>query len=236
MKRGVVFAIIVTLAPKLAAQRAFETGGHVVYQDAQGRRVDLGPGLNPVLSAEGKIAFIRGRRFAYGEAFDCRDATKKNWIVLYDPTTKQEKTLFDRALDFDGRGTLFCVFEKMGASHDASMLYLVSPVSEASGSLAIVNLAGGSVAYVPGVESVYVIENGPHRDELIYVQRVMRKSAKRRLPFPAYPVIHAGANGEQIAEISNEPLTAGDNDAVPALRAYLSKIGGTITVNGRKLP
>ncbi len=235
MKRRVVFAIIVTLAPNLAAQRAFETGDQIVYQDTRGRRIDLGAGFSPVLAAEGKIAFIRGRRFAYGEAFDCRDPKKKNWIALYDPATKQERTLFDRALDFDGRGSLFCVFEQMGLSHDGSMLYLVSPVYAASGSLAIVNLARGSVAYVPGVESVYVIETGPHRDELIYVQRVMRKSAKHRLAFPAYPIIHAGANGEPIAEISNEPLTAGGND-VPILRAYLSKIGGTITVNGRKLP
>jgi len=231
-----VFAIIVTLAQNLAAQRAFETGGQVVYQDTQGRRVDLGAGFSPVLTAQGKIAFIRGRRFAYGETFDCRDAKKKNWIALYDPATEQEKTLFDRALDFDGRGIPFCVFEQMGLSHDASMLYLLSPANAASESLALVNLARGSIAYVPDVESVYVIETGPHRDELIYVQRVMHKSAKRRLPFPAYPIIHARANGEQIAEISNESLTAGGDGRVPMLKAYLSKIGGTITVNGRKLP
>jgi hypothetical protein len=236
MKRRVIVAIVVTLAPNLPAQRVFETGDRVVYQDNQGRRVDLGAGFGPLLTAEGKIGFIRGRRFAYGETFDCRDAKKKNWIALYDPATKVEKTLFDGALDFDGRGIPFCVFEQMGLSHDVSMLYLVRSPDAGSGSLAIVNLARGSAAYVPDVESVYVIETGPHRDELIYVQRIMHKSAKRRLPFPAYPIIHARANGEQIAEISNESLTAGGDGGAPMLKAYLSKIGGTITVNGRKLP
>lgn len=220
------------MAASLAAQRAFESGDKVIYEDAQQRRFNLGTGFNPVLTAQGMIAFIRGRRFNSGEAFDCRDAKKKNWIALYDPASRKETVLFDRALDYDQSGIPYCAFEQMQLSHDASTLYLVA----AAGSLAIVNLALGSVSYVPGVELVYVIEAGPHRDELIYLRRVMRKSAKHRLPFPAYPLIHARANGEEITEISNESFTVGGNDSVPILRAYLRKIGGTITVNGRKLP
>lgn len=231
-----MYVVLFTLVMSLQAQHVFEKEGKITYQDTRGRQINLGAGFSPVLTADGKIALIRGRSFMYGEPFNCSDPKEKNWIALYDPATKQEKTIFDRPLDYDGRGILFCIFEQMGLSHDGSMLYLVSPVYAASGSLAIVNLAQGSVSYVPGVESVYVIETGPHRDELICVRRVMHKSAKHRLEFPAYPFIHARANGEQIAEISNESFAVGGDENSPILRAYLRKIGGTITVNGRKLP
>lgn len=222
--------------PNLTAQRAFESGDKVVYQDAQGRRTVLGAGFSPAVTGNGEVGFIRGRRFAYGDPFDCRDPKKKNWMVLYNPSTKQEKTIFDRALDYGERGAPFCVFEQMQLSQDGSTLYLISPVYVTSGSLAIVDLARGSVSYIPGVDSVYVIEGGPHRDELIYVQREVRKSPKHRLAFPAYPLIHARPNGEQIAEISNESFTVGGGDNMPILRAYLRRIEGTITVDGRKLP
>ncbi len=148
------------------------------------------------MTAEGKVALIRGRRFGYGDRFDCSQTESKNWIVIYDPVSKQEKTIFDRPLDYDlHESPLFCVFEQMQLSHDRSTLYLVSPVYATSGSLAIINLAQGSVIYVSGVDLVYVI-----------------------------------------AEISDEWFSVGGNDKVPLLRTYLSKIGGTITVNGKRLP
>jgi hypothetical protein len=231
-----ITAVILALAAALDAQRVFEKEAQVVYGEAQGRQTNLGTGFSPVLTTDGKVLFIRGRRFAFGGPFDCRDPKKKNWIALYDPATRQETTIFDRALDFDARGALFCFFEQAQLSHDGSVLYLVSPVSAVSGSLAIVFLARGSVSYVPGVESVYVIETGPHRDELIYVRRVMRSSPKHRLGFPAYPLIHARANVEEISEISNESFTLGANAEMPILSAYLRNIGATITVHGRKLP
>ncbi len=123
----------------------------------------------------------------------------------------------------------------MQLSRDGSVLYLVSPIYATSGSLAILNLAGGSVVYVPGVMSVYVIENGSHRDELIYVRRMFH-TAGHDVESPTYPFIHARADGKQIAEISNEFFTVGGNDQVPLLRKYLRSIGGTITVDGKKLP
>jgi hypothetical protein len=110
------------------------------------------------------------------------------------------------------------------------VLYLVSPVYATSGSLAIVNLSRGSISYVPGVIMVYVIETGPHRDELIFQRRIYD------LEHPGYPLVHARADGQQITEISNEYFTVGGNDEVPLLRSYLRKIGGTITVNGHRLP
>lgn len=124
----------------------------------------------------------------------------------------------------------------MQLSYDRSVLYLVSPVYATSGSLAIINLAQGSISYVPGVNMVYVIQTGPHRDELIYQRRIWHKSVADGLAYPGYPLAHAHADGRQITEISNECFTVGGNDEVPLLRKYLRQLGGTITVNGRKLP
>jgi hypothetical protein len=230
-----VFASLLGVT-NLMAQRVFEKGENVVYEDVGKHRINLGKGLSPVLTADGKVALIRGRRFFYGEEFDCRHTETKNWIALYDPLTTKEKTIFNRSLDYDRDGIRFCIFEQIQLSHDVSTLYLVSPVYATSGSLAIVNLARGAVTFIPGVNEVYVIETGPHRDELIYVRRTLRKRTEDDIDSPTYPFIHARANGDVIAEISNESFTVGGNDKVPLLRAYLRKLDGTITVNGRSLP
>ncbi len=121
-------------------------------------------------------------------------------------------------------------------SHDESVLYLVSPVYATSGSLAVVSLTPGSTTFVPGVDFVYVIETGPHRDEIIYQRRIYRKSPADGLNYPAYPLMHAHPDGRPISEISDEDFTVAGNDDVPILRNYLRKIQGTITVDGRKLP
>ena len=99
------------------------------------------------------------------------------------------------------------------------------PAYATSGCLAIVSLARGSIAYVPGVNSVYVIASEPHRDELVYTQRTSY------VDHVAYPFIHARADGKQIREISNEEAS----DA-PLLKQYLRKIHATISVDGRTLP
>jgi hypothetical protein len=124
----------------------------------------------------------------------------------------------------------FCIFRQMQLSSDASTLYLVSPVYATSGSMAIVSLRQSSVTYVPGVELVHLIETGSHRGELIYSRTVVGANGRH------YPLIHANKAGRPIAEISDEDFDIkGDNDA-PILRAYLRKIGATITVDGKKLP
>jgi hypothetical protein len=220
------------LGTNLNAQRVFEKEGNVIYEDVGKHRINLGRGLSPVLTADGKVALIRGRRFFYGDSFDCSHAETKNWIAVYDPTTRREKTIFNRSLDYDRDGIKFCIFEQMQLSHDGSTLYLVSPVYATSGSMAIVDLERGAVKYVPGVNEVYIIETGPHRDELIYVRRIEYKPTGHDVKSPTYPFIHARADGEQIREISDE----WGNDKVPLLRAYLRKLDGTITVNGRRLP
>lgn len=194
-----------------------------------------GTWFNPILTADGKVALIRRRRFGYGEHFDCSQRKTRNWIALYDPATGLEKVIFDRPLDY-GVNMAFCVFEQMQLSHDASVLYLVSPVSATAGSLAIISLARQSVTYVHGVDELWVIADGPHRDELIYQRRIWRKSKDDGLAYPVDAFIHARADGQQIAVISDEYFAVGRNDKVPVLRAYLRKINGTITVNGRKLP
>ena len=217
------------LSASLHAQRAFEMNGHVFYEDAAMQRIDLGAGFNPLLTADGNVALIRGRRFEYGDRFDCGHKESKNWVVVYDPLAKREKTIFDRTLSFE-RQIDFCIFAQMQLSHDGSTLYLVSLTDATSGSLAIVDLKRGSVEYVPGVNLIYVIEAGPRRDELIYQRRMFRGG------FPGYPFVHARADGSRIAEISNEWYQVGGDDRLPVLRAYLRKIGATIIMDGRKVP
>ncbi len=218
----------------LMAQRAFEVNGKVIFEDAQGNRTNLGIGFSPVLTHDGLVALLRGRSFGYGEQFDCDKRESRNWVSLYNPATRTEAILFDRTVPFDGAN--FCAFEQIQLSYDRSVLYLVSPVYATSGSLAIVNLARGSITYVPGVNLVYVIQTGPHRDDVIYQRRIWHKSVEEGVEYPSYPFVHAHADGRQITEISNENFTVGGNDAVPLLRSYLLKIGGTINVMGRTLP
>ena len=92
----------------------------------------------------------------------------------------------------------FCIFQQMQLSSDASTLYLISPVYATSGSMAIVSLRQGSVTYVRGVNLVYLIETGPHRDELIYWRRVDSANG------PRYPLVHASKTGKPIAEIQTK--------------------------------
>ncbi len=219
----------------LLAQRAFEANGRTVYEDAHGKRTDLGIGFSPVLTSDGRVALLRGRKFDYGDDFDCAEKNRRNWASIYDPESRTESVVFDGVIPFEGGTWNFCVFDQMQMSHDGSLLYLVSPVYATSGSLAIVNLPKRTIKYVPGVNEVYVIGRGPHRDELVYVRRVLHKAADGG-EYPTYPFIHARANGEPIREISGEEFTVGGHDKVPILRRYLRHLGGTINVNGEMLP
>ena len=219
----------------LLAQRVWEARGKVLYEDAAGRQTDLGIGFNPVASRDGRVFYLGGHPFDYGEEFDCSKQETKNWVSVFDPKTMMQRTLFDRELPFE-TSLGFCIFEQMQISSDGSVLYLVSPVSATSGSMAIIRVRDGAISYVHGVNSVYIIERGPHADELIYQRRVWGRSADDGLEYPHYPFIHARPDGVQIAEISDEYFTVGGNDRVPILRQYLRKIGGTIAVNGQKLP
>src|SRR5262249_15170886 len=147
--------------------------------------------------AAGVDAFIKGRKFGYGEAFDCNRKEAKNWIALYDPAVRSETVLFDQPLPFN-RDISFCIFEQMQLSPDGTVLYLVSPVYPTSGSLAIVQLKSRMVTYVPGVNEVYVIEAGSHRGELIYTRRLYRRSSRDdEGEYPYYPFVHAHADGRQ---------------------------------------
>jgi len=57
----------------------------------------------------------------------------------------------------------------------------------------------GAVTYVPGVDDVYIIVNGPHRGELMCQRRVMEGHAR-------YPFIRARADGWPIRVIAEEDL------------------------------
>ncbi|MGO9094003.1 MAG: hypothetical protein ACLQGV_02175 [Bryobacteraceae bacterium] len=221
----------------LLAQRAFEKGGHVIYEGRDGHRTDLGVGFSPVLTQRGEVALIRGRLAGYGENFDCSRKDAKNWIAVRNPATGAERTLFNRALPFGLTDMRFCVFQRMQLSPDEATLYLVSPVYATSGSLAIVRLGTGAVTYVPGVNDVYVIVSGPHRGELLYSQRMHHHVPPRRPEdeSPWYPFVHARADGKAIQVIADEWVADRPAEA-PKLAAYLRHIGGQIMVNGRAFP
>lgn len=225
-----VQALLLLLAhSSLIAQRAFEEGGNVIYQNAQGNRTNLGSGFSPVMTAQGRVAFVRGRRFGYGEKFDCFHPNTKNWIALYDPAIRSERALFDQVVPFENGKWPFCIFDQMQLSPDGSVLYLVSPVYATAGSLAIVQLATGSISNVPGVNNVFIIESGPRRGELIYVRRGLRTSADG-LSQAAYLFFHARADGQPITEVSDR------DEGLPILRQYLRKIRGRITLGNEQLP
>jgi hypothetical protein len=221
MERATLFFL---LTSGLMAQKAFEESGQVVYADVRGNRTNLGAGFNPLITSDGRVVFLRGRRFGYGDPFDCGNKETRNSVAVYNPVSGATAVLFDEALPFDGRPQ-FCIFDQMQLSPNGSTLYLVALVYATSGSLAIVQLAHGTVEYVPGVNCVYVIGTGPHKGELIYQRRTLLNSQV------AYPFIHVRADGRQITIISN--LT---EDPAPLLRQYLRKIAGTITIDGQKLP
>jgi hypothetical protein len=166
--------LLVALSANMEAQRAFERGDKVVLEDAASHQTDLGVGFNPILAANGKLALIRGRRFKYGDQFDCAQRSLKNWVASYDPETRQETTLFDRAIRFYGpKSMAFCVFSQMRLSHDGSTLYLLANTDATGASLATIKLGDGSMTLVHGIEAVWIIESGPHMDELIYQLRVL---------------------------------------------------------------
>ncbi|HEV2199452.1 MAG TPA: hypothetical protein VGR73_06510 [Bryobacteraceae bacterium] len=220
----------------LPAQRVFEKGEDVIYEDSQGKQINLGHGYSPVLTSQGKIALIRGPRADYvGSDADCIHSPTKNWVAVYDPAAHSEKILFDRSVVFFD--SEFCVFEQMQLSPDGKILYLVSPVSPTSGSLALVRLSENRITFVHGVNEVHVIENGPHRGELIYQRRLWQKDPHDGNAYPHYPFVHARADGTQIRVLADEYFTVGGGtDHLPRLKAYLQQIGGQIRVNGELFP
>ncbi|MGA2183403.1 MAG: hypothetical protein ABSH47_10265 [Bryobacteraceae bacterium] len=232
------FGVILLLlfAPSLMAQRAFELAGKVIYEDARGSRTDLGAGFSPVLTHDGRVALLRGRSFDYGEQFDCAHRETRNWVAVYNPATKSEEVLFDRPVAFGGGKWKFCVFWRMQLSPDDSIVYLVSPVSATSGSLAIVRLHSGRISEVGGVDEVFVIETGPHRGDLIYQRRMWHRIRGEEGQYPYYPFVHARADGSPIHVISGEYFTVGGATDTPILKAYLRRIGGVIRVNGKTFP
>ena len=98
------FAVVFSLlSPSgLTAQRAFEANGEVIYEDAQGARTNLGRGFSPVLTQDGRVAFLRGRSFGYGETFGCDSKENRNWVSAYNPATKTETVLFNQPVPFGG--------------------------------------------------------------------------------------------------------------------------------------
>ena len=227
-------ALLLWTASSLVAQRVFEKGQNVIYEDIRKTQINLGLGFNPIFTEDGKVALIHGRRIEYGEYFDCKHRDSKNWISVYDPATRAKKVLFDHPLSFGVQGLLLCVFEQMQFSPDGGILYLVGPAYATVGSLAIIHLKQGAVTYVMGVNEVYVIQSGPHRGELIYARRSVYKGDGEEHMY--YPFIHARADGRQIRVIAEEPSLSASGAQRPRLKAYLRKIEGQLMVGGKLIP
>ena len=82
--------LLVAIAATMQAQRVFEQGDRVVYEDVRKQQTDLGAGFDPLLMANGEVVFVRGRRYGYGEEFDCTRPETKNSVAKYDPQTEKE--------------------------------------------------------------------------------------------------------------------------------------------------
>jgi hypothetical protein len=229
-------AVLIQLPVSAIAQHAFEKNDNVIYEDAKKNETDLGRGFNPVLTADGKIAMIRGPRIEFGQKFDCNDPERKNWITSYDPSTKAENTVFDRAIPFTP-GFPSCSFYRLQLSPNSRTLYLLSQVAQTSGTMAVIRLPQGRVvSYEHGVTSLYMIEAGPHRGELIYRKRLYRRDPQDKQMYPYYPWIHARADGGQIRIVSNETDSGNPKNDFAELAAYLRQMGGRITIEGQTLP
>jgi hypothetical protein len=83
-------AIIAAVHPLVGAQRVYEEGADIFYEDAQGRKIPLGRGHSPVPVSDGKILLIRGARMGYGDRLACTKGEAKNWVALYDTKTRRE--------------------------------------------------------------------------------------------------------------------------------------------------
>jgi hypothetical protein len=212
------------LALSLLGQQVHEIKGRVIYEDAAKRETDLGLAHNSTLTSNGKVAMIRGDTRAHGE-IDCADPQVRNRIVLYDPLTRQETTVFDRTME--AYGQRYCIFGHLELSHDVSTAYVYVLTAGTSGTIAIIELADGSIRYVHGIEAFFLIQTGPHRDELIYSKRGWSVSARHY----SYPWIHARADGVPIRQIAEESI-----NPVPQLTKYLREIQATAVLNGQRLP
>jgi hypothetical protein len=227
-------AAIAMVSPLLGAQRVYEKDNEIFYQDAQGRKTSLGRGHSPIPVSEGKILLIRGARMGYGDRFACTNPEVKNWVALYDTRTRRESVVYDKPINTKGvPPDATCIFEQADLSPSGSTLYVVTPWSATSASLAVVNLQTGHLKHVDGVNEVYVIRGGPSDGDLIYSRRLYHK-----LPSvapgedPYYPFIHAKPDGTQVGIISDEAFTVGGTAKTPILLAYLRRLQGRIYLQG----
>jgi hypothetical protein len=220
------------------AQRVYQRGPDLMFEDAEGRLSSLGVGFNAVPISDRKFLLIRGKEMGYGEESSCERPAAKNRVVVYDTRTNNESLLFDKPLSDRIMGhDAACVYEHADLSPSGSTLYIVSPCYATSGCLAIIDLVTGEIRFVPGVMDVFVIRGGSNAGDLIYSRRLLSKPSKDDPGHPYYPYIHARPDGSQIAIISNEALAlVGGNAPAPILRAFLRRIHGRIFAQGEWVP
>ena len=219
------------------AQRAFEQGDQIVYEDGQGRKIPLGRGHSSILLSGTEILLIRGARFGYGDQRSCRQPDSRNRIVVHNVAAAKDTVIYDSPLgnEFIGPDDA-CVYKQADLSPSRSILYVVTPWSATSGLLAIIDLPTETSKYVFGVHDVYVIRGGQANGDLIYSRRLLHKTPDDSVGHPYSPFIHARPDGTQVAIISDEYFTVGGNDVPPGLGGYLKRVHGQIYAYGKWLP
>ena len=108
------------------------------------------------------------------------------------------------------------------------------PLYATSSQSAIIRLADGTTTFI-SADTVFIIEDGPHRGELILVGRRLKKELHGG-EYSYHPFIHAHPDGREIKVISEEYFAVVKHEHAPILAAYLKRLGGHITVNGVRFP
>lgn len=225
-------------SPEARAQRIYQRGPDLIFEDAQGQTSSLGREFNPIPISDHEFLLIRSGRMEHGDESGCEHPAAKNRVVIYDTGTNKQSLLFDKPLSVPiAAHVSTCVYEHADLSPSRSTLYIVIPWSATAGCLAIIDLPTGRVRYVPGAMDVFVVRGGPDAGDLIYMKRLLSKPSRDDPGHPYYPYIHARPDGSQIAIISSEALVlVGGNAPAPILRAYLRRIHGRIFAQGEWVP
>lgn len=233
MSNAVMLSLALLLTSTAVAQRTYEDGGNVLYQDAAGAKTVLGPGFSPVLANDGKVLFIRGTA-RLEDRSACLVPSAKNRVVRYDPLTRSESILYDKPLPNEFvNGEHACIYRSIDVSPSGKTIYIQTPWAVTSNRLMIIDLQSGKVRHVDQIIEVHVIRTGRFKGGLLYsARRTHEPEAADPTAHAYYPFFHANPQGRPIKTITVQPYEDGEKQ----LTRYLQAIGGRIYYYGNWLP